>query len=138
LRNHERFEQGELMRRRVLGDAHVDRSTKAARPFSVPIQELVTEYCWGAVWTRPGLELKTRSMLNLVMLTALNRSHELGIHVRGAVNNGCSPEEISECLLQAAVYCGVPAALEAFRVADRVLEEMSGEAADRRDGAVSE
>jgi 4-carboxymuconolactone decarboxylase len=92
--------------------------------FARPVQELVTEYCWGAVWTRPGLDRKTRSLLNLTMLTALNRMHELAVHVRGAVANGCTEEEIQEALLQTAVYCGVPAALESFRVAEKALREM--------------
>jgi 4-carboxymuconolactone decarboxylase len=87
----------------------------------------VTEVCWGRIWDRPGLDRKTRSLLNLAMLTALNRSHELSLHVRGAVNNGCTPAEIQEVLLQAAVYCGVPAAMESFRVAEGVLEELHGD-----------
>ena len=95
--------------------------------FSRPIQELVTEYCWGEVWTRPGLDRKTRSLLNLAMLTALNRMHELAVHVRGAVTNGATEEEIQEALLQAAIYCGVPAALESFRVAEQVLKEVRGD-----------
>ena len=82
----------------------------------------MTEYCWGAVWGRPGLDLKTRSLLNLAMLTALNRPHELRLHARGALNNGCTREEIRETLLQAAVYCGVPAALDAFRSAAAELD----------------
>jgi 4-carboxymuconolactone decarboxylase len=119
----EMFEQGLQMRRQVLGAAHVDRSMAQVSEFSRPVQELVTEYCWGAIWTRPGLEPKTRSLLNLVMLTAMNRSHELAVHVRGALTNGCTREEIQEALLQTLVYCGAPAALEAFRVAERVLDE---------------
>ena len=119
-----RYEQGLQVRREVLGAEHVDRSLQAASDFSRPVQELVTEYCWGAVWTREDLDRRTRSLLNLVMLTALNRNHELGVHVRGAITNGCTPTEIREALLQTAVYCGVPAALEAFRVAERVLGEM--------------
>ena len=89
------------------------------------MQELVTEYCWGAVWSRPGLERKTRSMINLAMLTALNRGHELSVHVKGAINNGCTPEEIQEVLMQTAIYVGVPAALESFRIAEATLKEMS-------------
>ena len=112
------------MRRQVLGDAHVDRSMGQVSEFARPIQDLVTEYCWGSVWSRDGLDLRTRSLLNLVMLTALNRMHEFAVHVRGAVNNGCSRDQIREALLQAAVYCGAPAALESFRVAERVLEEI--------------
>ncbi|MBX5469688.1 MAG: carboxymuconolactone decarboxylase family protein [Thermoleophilaceae bacterium] len=114
---------GEEMRRAVLGDEHVDRSLARADPFTRPLQELVTEYCWGAIWTRPGLSRRDRSLLNLGMLTALDRPEELRLHVRGALNNGCTPAEIQEALLQAAVYCGVPAALSAFSVAAAVLRE---------------
>ena len=117
------LERGLDMRRQVLGAEHVDKAMANVSEFSRPVQELVTEYCWGAVWTRPGLEPKTRSLLNLVMLTAMNRSHELAVHVRGALTNGCSQQEIQEALLQTLVYCGAPAALEAFRVAERVLAE---------------
>ncbi|MGH3390647.1 MAG: 4-carboxymuconolactone decarboxylase [Actinomadura sp.] len=120
----DRFERGLRVRREVLGAAHVDRSLAQVTEFSRPVQELVTEYCWGEVWNRPGLDRRTRSLLNLAMLTALNRMHELGVHVRGAVANGCTEEEIQETLLQTAVYCGVPAALESFRVAERVLQEV--------------
>jgi 4-carboxymuconolactone decarboxylase len=120
----DRFERGLQVRREVLGAAHVDRSLAQVTEFSRPVQELVTEYCWGEVWNRPGLDRRTRSLLNLAMLTALNRMHELGVHVRGAVANGCTDEEIQETLLQTAVYCGVPAALESFRVAERVLQEV--------------
>lgn len=117
------YEAGIAMRKQVLGADHVERSLAQVSDFSRPVQELVTEYCWGAVWTRNGLEPKTRSMLNLAMLTALNRSHELGVHVRGALNNGVTVEEIQEILLQAAIYVGVPAALESFRIAEQVIEE---------------
>ncbi|HVQ95818.1 MAG TPA: carboxymuconolactone decarboxylase family protein [Mycobacteriales bacterium] len=119
----ETYELGLDMRRRVLGADHVDRSLTAVTEFSRPIQELVTEYCWGAVWTRDALPPKTRSLLNLAMLTALNRPHELAVHVRGALNNGATVEEVQETLLQTAVYVGVPAALESFRVAEKVLAE---------------
>ena len=118
------YEKGLAMRRKVLGDAHVDRSMANVSEFARPVQDLVTEYCWGAVWTREDLEPRTRSLLNLVMLTALNRMHEFAVHVRGAVRNGCTREEIREALLQTAVYCGAPAALESFRVAERVLAEI--------------
>lgn len=118
------YDRGISMRRKVLGDAHVDRSMANVSEFAKPVQDLVTEYCWGAVWNRDGLDLRTRSLLNLVMLTALNRMHELGVHIRGAVNNGCSRDQIRETLLQTAVYCGAPAALESFRVAERVLGEL--------------
>jgi 4-carboxymuconolactone decarboxylase len=118
----ERFELGLAIRREVLGTEHVDKSIAAATDFNRPMQELVTEYCWGAVWSRPGLERRTRSLLNIGMLTALNRPHELQLHVRGALRNGCTREEIREALLQAAVYCGVPAALDAFRVAQAAID----------------
>lgn len=122
------YERGIEMRRAVLGDKHVDRSLAQVSDFSRPVQELVTEYCWGVIWNREGLERKTRSLLNLAMLTALNRSHELGVHVRGAINNGVTVAEIQETLLQAAIYVGVPAALESFRVAEKVLKEMEHDA----------
>jgi 4-carboxymuconolactone decarboxylase len=117
------YERGLQVRREVLGAEHVDRSLHAASEFSRPMQELVTAYGWGAVWGREALDRRTRSLLNLAMLTALNRSHELAVHVRGAVTNGCTEDEIRETLLQAAVYCGMPAGLEAFRVAERTLQE---------------
>ena len=119
-----KYDDGLSMRRSVLGDAHVERSLAAVSEFSEPIQSLVIEYCWGTVWTRDGLDRKTRSLLNLGMLTALNRMHEFAVHVRGAINNGCTADEIREVLLQAGVYCGVPAALESFRVAEQVLIEL--------------
>lgn len=121
------YEQGLDMRRRVLGTDHVDRSLANASDFARPIQELVTEYCWGAVWTRPELPPSTRSLLNLAMLTALNRSHELSVHVRGALRNGVSVSQIQEALLQTAVYVGVPAALEAFRVAENAIADYEEE-----------
>lgn len=123
----ERYETGLRNRKEVLGAEHVERSLANVTEFSRPVQELVTEYCWGAVWDRPGLDRRTRSLLNLAMLTSLNRMHELGVHVRGAVTNGCTEEEIQETLLQTAVYVGAPAALESFRVAERVLEELRGD-----------
>jgi 4-carboxymuconolactone decarboxylase len=119
----ERFDTGLSIRREVLGPDYVDAALERATPFARPLQELVTEYCWGSVWSRPGLDRKTRSLINLAMLTALNRPHELGGHVRGALRNGCKEEEIQEVLLQATVYCGFPAGLDAFRVAEKVLEE---------------
>jgi len=120
----ETYEQGLETRRAVLGREHVDRSITEASEFCRPIQEFVTEYCWGVVWSGGTLERKTRSLLNLAMLTALNRSHELAVHVRGAVNNSASVAEIQETLLQCAVYVGVAAALESFRVAEHVLREL--------------
>jgi 4-carboxymuconolactone decarboxylase len=118
-----RYDEGLRMRRQVLGDAYVQRSLDNTTEFTQPIQELVTEYCWGAVWTRPGLVPRDRSLVNLGMLVALNRPDELKIHIRGALNNGVEPDEIQEVLLQAGVYCGMPAALDAFRIAAAVLEE---------------
>jgi 4-carboxymuconolactone decarboxylase len=120
----ETYEQGLQVRREVLGDAHVERSLAQVSDFSRPIQEFVTEYCWGEVWSRDGLPRATRSLINIAMLTALNRSHELGVHVRGAINNGVTEQEIQEVLLQTAVYAGVPASLESFRIAEGVLKEM--------------
>jgi len=125
--NKEKFEQGLEIRRSVLGAEYVDNSINNATDFNRPMQELVTEYCWGEVWARPGLPKKTRSMLNLAMITALNRPHELKLHVRGAINNGVTKEEIQEVLLQTAIYCGVPAAIDSFRTAKEVLDEMDKE-----------
>lgn len=119
------FREGLSIRREVLGDAYVDKALAGADDFNRPLQELVTEYCWGAVWGRPGLPRKMRSLLNLAMLTALNRPHEIEAHMRGALRNGCTPAEISEVLLQAAIYCGVPAAVDSFRVARAILAEES-------------
>ena len=119
-----RYEEGLRVRSEVLGAAHVQRSLESASEFSRPIQELVTEYCWGAVWARPGLARRDRSLINLGMLTALGRSHELAVHVRGAVANCCTKREIQETLLQATIYCGVPAGMEAFRVVESVIEEL--------------
>jgi 4-carboxymuconolactone decarboxylase len=118
------FNEGMKVRKAVVGEAHVERSMGNVSDFSMPLQHIVTEACWGAIWTRPGLERKTRSMINLAMLTALNRSTELAVHVRGAINNGVTEEEIREVLIQASFYCGGPAALEATRVADKVLSEI--------------
>jgi 4-carboxymuconolactone decarboxylase len=122
--NNDAFVKGLATRRAVLGADYVDNSIKNADDFNLPMQELVTEYCWNEVWNRPGLDRKTRSMLNLAMLTALNRPHELKLHVRGAINNGVTKEEIKEVLLQTAIYCGVPAAIDSFRNAKEVLKEM--------------
>lgn len=121
--NPELFEKGLATRRAVLGERYVDASIQNATDFNIEMQEMVTQYCWGDVWNRPGLDRKTRSLLNLAMLTALNRPHELKLHVRGAINNGVSKEEMKEVFLQAAIYCGVPAAIDSFRVASEVFEE---------------
>ncbi|MBP5935729.1 MULTISPECIES: 4-carboxymuconolactone decarboxylase [Streptomyces] len=126
--NKELFEKGLATRREVLGDAYVQRSLDGADDFSMPIQEVVTQYCWGDVWDRPGLDRSQRSLINLAMISALNRPHELKVHVRGAVRNGVTKEQIQEVFLQVAVYCGAPAALESFRLAREVFAEMEAEA----------
>lgn len=126
--NKELFEKGLATRREVLGDAYVQRSLDGADDFSMPIQEVVTQYCWGDVWDRPGLDRSQRSLINLAMISALNRPHELKVHVRGAVRNGVTKEQIQEVFLQVAVYCGAPAALESFRLAREVFTEMEAEA----------
>jgi 4-carboxymuconolactone decarboxylase len=119
----ERFNKGLATRREVLGAEHVDKSIASADDFNRPMQELVTEYCWHEIWNRPGLDRRTRSIINLAMLTALNRPHEIKLHVVGALNNGLSKAEISEVFLQTAIYCGVPAAIDSFRVAREVFKE---------------
>jgi 4-carboxymuconolactone decarboxylase len=120
----ELYETGLRIRREVLGAEYVDKSIAMSDDFNRPLQELVTQYCWGAVWSRPGLNRKTRSLINLAMLTALNRPHEVKLHLKGALNNGCSREEIMEVLLQTAIYCGVPAAIDSFRLAREVFNEV--------------
>ena len=120
----ETFEKGLAIRRAVLGSEYVDKSIAAADDFTRPLQEIVTQYCWGEVWGRPNLDPKTRSFLNLAMLSALNRPHEVKLHVRGALNNGVTKEEIREVFLQVAIYCGVPAAMDSFRIAKEVFKEM--------------
>jgi 4-carboxymuconolactone decarboxylase len=122
--NKEAFEKGLRTRREVLGAEYVDASIRNADDFNRPMQELVTEYCWNEIWNRPGLDRRTRSFLNLAMITALNRPHELKLHVRGAINNGLTKDEIKETFLQAAIYCGVPAAIDSFRTAKEVFKEM--------------
>jgi len=119
----ERYEKGLGVRRAVLGDAHVDRALAARTPFSEELQDLITRYAWGEIWTRPGLERKTRSLLTLAMLIALHRDEELRLHVRGALRNGVSADEMKELLLQAAIYCGVPAAHSSSRVVAEVLAD---------------
>jgi 4-carboxymuconolactone decarboxylase len=117
------YERGSEIRREVLGSQYVDAAMASADDFNTPLQELVTEYCWGAVWAREGLTRKTRSLLNLAMISALNRPHELKAHLRGALRNGVSKEEIREVFLQVAIYCGVPAAVDSFRLAREVFAE---------------
>jgi len=121
--NKDRFEKGLEIRKAVLGKDYVEKSLAKATDFNRPMQELVTEYCWGEVWGREGLDRRTRSFINLAMLTALNRPHEIALHVRGALNNGLTRQEISEVFLQTAIYCGVPAAIDSFRVAQAVFDE---------------
>lgn len=125
--NSEKFEQGLEIRREVLGAAYVDKSVDAATDITAPLQKLVTEWCWGEVWSRPGLDRRTRSFLNLAMLTALNRPHEIKLHVRGALNNGVTRDEIGEVILQAAIYCGVPAALDTLRVVNETYTQIDAE-----------
>jgi len=117
------FEQGMEVRRAVLGAEYVDGGMAKANDFMMAFQRITTEWCWGYAWTRDGLDRKTRSMLNLAMLTALNRSNEIKLHTKGALANGVTPDEIKEVLLHATVYCGIPAGLDAFKVANQVLEE---------------
>lgn len=121
--NKELFEKGLAVRRAVAGDRLVDEALKNADEFSMPMQELVTEFCWGEIWTRPGLDRRSRSILNLGMLCALNRPDELAGHIRAAITNGMTKEEVRECLLQVAVYAGMPAGMGAFKVARRVFDE---------------
>ncbi len=116
------FERGMEVRRAVLGDAHVDRAQSARTAFTGDFQDFLTRYAWGEVWTRPGLDRRTRSCITVAMLVALNRPEELAMHLRGALNNGVTVDELREVLLQTAVYCGVPAANTAFRIAAEVLE----------------
>ncbi|QIC17138.1 4-carboxymuconolactone decarboxylase [Providencia vermicola] len=119
------YEKGLKIRKDVLGSEYVLQSINNATEFNKPLQELVTEYCWGAVWGRNGLEKKERSMINLAMISALNRPHELKLHVKGALRNGLTPEQISEVLLQVAIYCGVPTAVDSFRIATQAIDAVS-------------
>jgi 4-carboxymuconolactone decarboxylase len=119
----ERSRQGMTVRRAVLGDEHVDRAVAATTSFTGPFQDLITRYAWGDIWSRPGLSRAERSMITLAMLAALQHENELAMHVKAALRNGLSPEQIREVLLQVAVYAGVPAANRAFAIAQRVLSE---------------
>jgi 4-carboxymuconolactone decarboxylase len=120
----DRFDKGLALRKQVLGADYVERSMQGADDFSRPMQELSTEYCWGYVWTRPGLALRDRSLINIAMISALNRPHELKLHVKAALTNGLSREEIREVLLQVAVYCGVPAGIDSVRIAREAFAEI--------------
>jgi 4-carboxymuconolactone decarboxylase len=124
MNNDQAFERGLQTRREVLGADYVDGSLSRADDFDMPMQRLTTEFCWDGIWNRPGLDRRTRSLLNLAMITALNRPHELKLHVRGALTNGVTKEEIREVFLQSAIYCGVPAAIDAFRTAKEVLKDL--------------
>ena len=120
----DRFDEGLKLRKQVLGDDYVERAMAGADEFSLPMQELSTEYCWGYVWTRPGLKLRERSLINIAMISALNRPHELKLHVKAALNNGVTREQIREVLLQVAVYCGVPAGVDSVRIAREAFAEI--------------
>jgi 4-carboxymuconolactone decarboxylase len=120
----DRFDRGLKLRKQVLGADYVERSMASADEFSRPMQELSTEYCWGYVWTRPGLSLRDRSLVNIGMISALNRPHELKLHVKAALTNGLTREEIREVLLQVAVYCGVPAGIDSVRIAREAFAEV--------------
>lgn len=123
----QRYENGMAVRRAVLGDRHVDRAQANVNEFNGEFQNLITRYAWGEIWTRPGLPRQTRSLMTIVMLVALNREEELRLHLRAASNNGVTREQIKEALLQAAIYCGVPAANSAFALAQRVFAEMDAD-----------
>jgi len=120
----EKFERGLKTRRAVLGAEYVDRSLEQADDFNWAMQQLTTEWCWDEIWNRPGLDRRSRSILNLGMISALNRPHELKLHIRGAINNGLTKDELKEIFLQIGIYCGVPAALDSFRIAKEVFKEM--------------
>jgi 4-carboxymuconolactone decarboxylase len=122
--NKDLFERGLVIRKAVLGNDYVAKSLAAADDFTRPMQELTTEYCWGYIWSRPGLERRDRSLINLAMISALNRPHELKLHVKGALANDVTREEIREVFLQVAIYCGVPAAIDSFRIAREAFAEV--------------
>jgi 4-carboxymuconolactone decarboxylase len=130
--NKELFDKGLEIRKSVLGKEFVENSIKNADDFNMPMQELATEYCWGYVWGRPGLDKRTRSFLNLGMIAALNRPHELKIHVQGALRNGLTRQEIMEVFLQVAIYCGVPAGVDSFRIAREAFAEYDKAAAAQK------
>ena len=123
-RRSERFERGLATRREVLGADYVDRSLEQADEFGWALQQLTTEWCWDATWNRSGLDRRSRSILNLGMIAALNRPHELKLHIRGAINNGLTKDELKEIFLQIGTYCGVPAAMDSFRIAKETFKEM--------------
>jgi len=120
----EAYERGLALRKKVLGDDYVERAFANADEFSRPMQELSTEYCWGTIWSRPGLSLRDRSLLNIGMISALNRPHELKLHIKAALTNGLSRDEIREALLQVAIYCGIPAGMDSVRIAREAFAEI--------------
>lgn len=120
----EMYEKGLKIRKEVLGAEFVDKAIASADDFNRPLQEIVTQYCWGEIWGRETLDKKTRSIINLAMISALNRQHEVKMHVKGAINNGLTKDEIREVLLQVAIYCGIPAGVDSFRTAKQAFEEM--------------
>lgn len=126
----EMFDQGMEIRRKVLGDEYVDKALAKSGPFNEPLQELVTTYCWGWNWGREGLPLRDRSLINLAMIAVLGRENELKIHIRGALNNGLSKEEIREVLLQVGIYGGIPAAVDSFRIANEAFAQIEAEEAE--------
>lgn len=126
--SNELFERGLAIRKAVLGKEYVERSLASADDFSRPMQELSTEYCWGKVWSRPGLERRDRSLINLGVISALNRPHELKLHVKAALTNGVTREEICEVFLQVAVYCGIPAGIDSVRIAREAFAELDAAA----------
>ena len=117
------YDAGMKVRREVLGNEHVDKSMASVDALTKPLQDLVVEYGWGATWARDGLDRRTRSFMNIGMLTALNRPHELAVHLKGALNNGCTREEIVEAVLQTAIYCGLPAALDSMRHVKQAFDD---------------
>ena len=123
----ERYQQGQQLRRRILGDKYVDAAQKNTNDFNRPFQELITEYVWGTLWSRPGLDHRTRALINIGMLTAMGRTEEVKIYLRAASNIGVTQDDVREVLMQAAVYCGIPAALDSFRVAEAVFAESRGD-----------
>lgn len=125
--NKELFDKGMKIRRATLGDAYVDRALGRMNDFNKPMQELVTEYCWGEVWGRPGLSRRDRSMINVAMIAILNRHNELKGHLRGALNNGLTREEVAEVLLQVGIYGGIPAAVDSFNIATDTFNELDAE-----------
>lgn len=123
----EQFDKGLKVRREVLGDAYVAKSLASATDYSAPLQKLITEWCWGEIWTRDGLDLKMRSVLNLGMIMALNRPAEFKAHLRGGLNNGLTRQQVVEIILQGAIYCGAPASLDAMRIAQSLFDELDSE-----------